>query len=356
MKNNKNIWFNIDKIIQIRQGVKFMLKSAIVGMGFIGNTHANAHMNVDNLELVAVVDMNEELGRKAAAKYSVKYYKDMQVMLQNEAVDIVDICVPTWLHEQCIELATRYKKHIICEKPITLNIESFDRIVDMVKKAGVRFMVAQVIRFWPEYARVTELYNTGVLGDVDMVYAGRLSEFPKWSTWHHIPEKSGGCLFDLSIHDLDYLRYLFGEVDCVYAVGHKSKTGCWDHVSSSITFKNGVNAIVEGTYEMFGGFPFTMSLRVHGSKSIVDYVLNAGHNLEDVDNARRQLYIYEQNNTPKKLCVEMYDAYQAEIRYFADCVANNKPNDKMSVESSRETLKLVLAVKDSLETGRKIIL
>lgn len=328
---------------------------AIIGSGFIGCAHAAAVNHSKTLTLAAICDVNEQAGKKAAAEHQCAWYADAEEMLKKEAIDIIDICLPTFLHEKFVLLAAQHKKAVICEKPITLTMESMDRMLKAVQDAGVPFMVAQVIRFWPEYAEIKKLYDAGKFGEVKMVYASRLAQHPNWAEWQKDPQKSGGGLFDLHLHDIDFLVYLLGAVDRVYAAGWKNKTGCWNHVTTSLTFKNGASAVAEGAYEMTEKFPFTMSLRVVGQERSADYKLIAGFNLEDVGSSIREAMLYENGSDPKKIPADTaLDAYQAELEYFADCVAAGKQPRIVSPDSSKEVLRVMLAIQSSLESGKAI--
>ena len=158
-----------------------MQKIALIGAGFIGAGHAAACSNSKILELTAICDVNEEVGKALADKHGCAFYTDAEEMLKECDIDIVDICVPTFLHKTNILLAAKYKKHIICEKPVTLTMEDMDEILGAVKRAGVKFMVAQVLRFWPEYVAIKEMYDAGDFGDVKMIYANRLAQHPNWT-------------------------------------------------------------------------------------------------------------------------------------------------------------------------------
>lgn len=332
-----------------------MLNIGVIGPGFIGGTHMAAINNSDKLNLVAVAGSNEEKGGKAAQEYNCKWYADPEEMIKEEDIDIVDICVPSFLHEKYVFLAAKYKKHIICEKPITLSVDSFDRMTNAAKEAGVYFMVAQVIRFWPEYKDIKKRYDAGEFGEIKMVYANRLCQHPVWTTWHHDPEKSGGGLYDLHLHDIDVMRYIFGPVKRVYAIGWQSKTGCWDHVITSLTFENGVNAAVEGAFDMTENYPFTMQFRIVGDGKSADYILSAGLNLEDVGSAARQEIIFETGKDPVQADVDINeDGYQNELEYFAGCIEDSKENTIAPLSQSREVLQILDAVKESLKTGRAV--
>ena len=334
-----------------------MQKIVIIGAGFIGGVHAQASANSEMLELTAICDTNEKVGTEAAKKFGCAFYSDAEKMLSEVEADIVDICVPTFLHKRNILLAVKHGKHIVCEKPITLTLEDMDEILDAVKKAGVQFMVAQVIRFWPEYVAIKKMYDNGDFGDVKMVYANRLAQHPNWTQWHKDPLNSGGGLFDLHLHDIDAVSFMFGQVERVYAVGWQSETGCYNHVVTTLTFKNGVRAVVEGAFDMTENYPFTMSFRLVGETKTAEYSMTAGFNLEDIASSRRDLFIFKNGKSPMKADIDVSeDAYQTELDYFAQCVEKGEALTVITPGQSREVIRIMLAIRESIKTGRVIAL
>lgn len=331
-----------------------MLNVAVIGTGYIGLLHAAAAFNSEKLNLVAVAERNEAAGRRAAEEYNCKWYADTEEMLQKEDIDIVDICLPTFLHEEYALLAARYKKHILCEKPVALSVESFDRMRDAARSAGVKMMVAQVVRFWEEYVDIKNRYDAGEFGKVKMAYAARLAQHPTWTAWMRNPEMSGGGLYDLHTHDIDYLRHIFGPAESVYAVGYKNEFGCWNHVVSSITFKNGVKAVAEGAYEMTENYPFKMNFRITGDDKTVEYDMRAGLNIKDGNGKRDELICETGKEAVVIAKVDYPDPYMAEVEYFADCVLNDVEPEMVPLEQSREVLLMLAAINKSLETGEVV--
>lgn len=328
-----------------------MLNVAIIGAGYIGLSHAAAALNSEKVNLVAIAERNEAVGKKAAEDYRCKWYADAEEMLQKEDIDIVDICLPTFLHEEYALLAARYKKHILCEKPVALSVDAFDRMCDAAKKAGVKMMVAQVCRFWDEYVDIKNRYDAGDFGKVKMAYAARLAQHPTWTAWMRNPEMSGGGLYDLHTHDVDIMRYMFGPCESVYAVGYKNDSGCWNHVVSSFTFKNGVKAVAEGAYEMTENYPFKMYFRITGDNLTCEYNLRAGLNIKDGNGTRSEL-VCKTGEEAELISTDNHsDGYRNEIEYFADCIVNDKEPEKMPLSESREVLQMLAAINRSLETG-----
>lgn len=332
-----------------------MLRIGLIGSGFIGAVHASAYQKMEKATLVAVADVNEIAGRKIADQFACHYYQQAEQMLQDEEIDVVDICLPTFLHEQYVELATKYHKHVLCEKPFGLSVDSCRRMQRLCEDAGVKLMVAQAARWTPEFAKAKELLNDGVLGAIHMVSSKRLSQPPAWTGWHKDPLKSGGGLYDLHVHNIDYLYDLFGEVESVYAVGWKSETGCWNHLMTNLVFKSGVRAVDEASLEMVGNYPFSIGLRIVGDNASLDYDFSGGANIENCETAKNTFALYEKQKPAQKVEVDNIDPYEAELIAFTNALINDQPVP-IAPEESVYVMSIVEAIKESLETGKVVFL
>ena len=197
------------------------------------------------------------------------------------------------------------------------------------------------------------MIDGGELGEIRYVYAARLSEHPNWGDWYRRPENSGGGLFDLHLHDVDFMIWTFGEVESVYAAGKKNAAGCWNYVSSILNFRNGISATVQGVIEMEKGYPFTMELRLVGSEKTFDYVMRTGDNLRSRDSALRVTRIYDDGAVTVP-SLEARDAYTVELEDFVGCVAENRESEWVRNEDVRKVLCTIEALRLSLESGEKV--
>lgn len=329
-----------------------MLKVGIVGTGFMARTHAEAYAQLGTVQVAGFTANNAERGQKVAAEFGGEYFAEYAAMLARDDIQIIDICAPTHVHESLVIQAAEAGKHIICEKPIALSLEEVDRMISATKRANVKFMVAQVLRFWPEYRLVKKIVEEGDLGPIHSISAGRLAQHPDWNPWFKVAEQSGGALFDIQVHDIDYLYHLLGPVESVYAIGHQSENGAWNHVVSNLNFKNGTRASVEGSAIMPDGFPFSTFLRVVGDKGAIDYRFTAGFNIENLDSADHHFQLFKQGESPEALKVEQENAFVEQLGYFVDCVLNDREPEFVKPDESRAVLEVMLAIKRSLETGQ----
>lgn len=327
----------------------------IVGTGVMGLTHAKAIKDSEVLNLHGFVGRNPEKTKKVADGFWVNAYTDLEEVLLKEDVDIVDICLPTYLHEYAVLMAIKYKKHIMCEKPFALSYELAERLSNEAKNAGVKMMVLQVVRFWPEYASIKNMIDKKVIGKIQNVYMNRLSTYPKYSDWFSDPSKSGGGLYDLNIHDLDYLYYLFGEVKSVYAIGRKNNMGGYDAVTTNIVFNRGITATVECNMDIKGEYPFTTCVRVIGDLGALEHNSTSRYN-DNFDNAKyNELILYKADRRPDKVEVSQYNPYQRQLEYFAECVIQDKHPQIIKMNDVVYVLRMIKAIEKSLDNNSVVV-
>jgi predicted dehydrogenase len=330
-----------------------MLRFGILGAGAMGNAHiggltANGSGNV---EYAAVCDADREKCDAFAARYGLEAYYDFEEMLADDTVDVVDLCLPSFMHEKFAVRAARAKKHILVEKPVAFTLEEARSIYDAGRENGVRVMTAQVLRFWPEYVKIRELIQGGELGEIITVYAGRLGQMPTWGEWYKDPDKSGETLMNLTLHDIDYVHSVLGEPKSVYSAGTKDECDNYNDVMNVFKFENGTNVLVDGSLRMTPGYPFTMHMRVLGTGGTVEFLYKAGENI-DAENSVSELTVYHDGDGGKQVEYESYDAYGREVQYFADCIESGKETETVTERSVLTVLRSVIKAKESLAANK----
>ena len=326
------------------------IKVILAGAGFMGKAHAKAYQQMDSAQVVAVVDPMEP-GKQLARELGVECIGSLPEALEQTDADMVDVCVPTFLHEEYVIPALAAGKAVLCEKPFALNGESARRMRDASREAGVPLMVAQPLRFWPEYVKLIEAWRGGELGEPIMTTAVRLSQPPAWAEWYQDPKLSGGGALDLHAHDVDMMVHIHGRVREVTAVGYKNDLGAWNHVISTLRFENGRVAVAEGGLEMSPGYPFTMGLRMVGTQATIEYLFKAGANLDETVENDPTLWKYCEEAAAEALEFEEADPYAAEIAYFVDCLQHAKPTDMVPIDESVHVLDVLMAIQRALESG-----
>lgn len=328
-----------------------MLNAAIIGPGNIAHTYMQALENSSKIKFTAALGRSIESTSAFAHKYNIKGYTDSAEMYNTENLDAVLICTPTFTHEDFVREAIENGVHVMCEKPFVLSADTADNLFSFAEEKGVRIMVMQVVRFWPENAYIKQLIDSGRAGEVTNVYANRLSAHPDWCSWHKDPQKSGGGLYDLHIHDIDYMYHLFGKVKSVYAVGMQTDTGCWNNVSTIMNFECGVKAVVEGFMDITGEWSFSTDIRINSKKMAIEYLNKRVYNSKATKEKVENLVIYHKYCAAEIANVPQYNPYRAEAEYFADCVAGDKPTDIVPCGDVVYVLRILSAIEKSLKTG-----
>jgi predicted dehydrogenase len=192
------------------------MRVGLVGAGFMGVTHA-AGWAETGADFVGIVAETTAEATALAKQYDLKIYPDLASMLPD--VDVVDICTPTHLHHEMTLQAAAAKKDIICEKPLGRTTAQAREMIEACRKAGVRLLVAHVVRFFTEYAMAKASVVRGEVGKPGVMRLNRGSFRPKKpaGNWFLDETKSGGILMDLMIHDFDYARWVAGDVESVFA-------------------------------------------------------------------------------------------------------------------------------------------
>ena len=311
-----------------------MLKVGLVGVGGISGAHIPAWEEMADAELVALCDIRSERMEKFEDK---RRYTDFDEMLANEELDILDICLPTYLHADFAVKAMEKGINVITEKPISLKEEDIDRVYKTAEKNNVKFMVAQVLRFWPEYELLKEIYDTKKYGKLLSGTMTRLGCYPKWSWdgWMMDEKRSGLVPFDLHIHDLDFMVYAFG----MPKVAHQYRSKLPDQDFISISYDFGDFQINSEASWYATSYPFTAEFRFQFEDAVV--ANENGKMLIHLRDDQKIDLSEDAEGETGDINLPKSDAYANEIRYFADCVINNTPVEKVRSEELRCVLNIL---------------
>jgi len=303
-----------------------MLKVGLVGVGGISGAHIPAWDGMADAELVAVCDVRPKQMEKYADK---RRYTDLDEMLENEQLDILDICLPTYLHADAAIKAMNKGIHVLCEKPISLKEEDVGRVYAAAKENNVKCMVAQVLRFWPAYEQLKQMYDSGVYGKLLSGVMSRLGCIPSWSWdgWMQDEKRSGLTPFDLHIHDLDFMVYAFGKPSDVTT--HRQKRPDQDYFCATYRFDGGFFIHAEASWYA-GAYPFGATFRFQFEKAVVE--LKDGKLTAYQHTGEKVSLDGDDGKTTDVLGLPSTNAYANEIRYFADCVINDTAVEKVKSE------------------------
>lgn len=311
-----------------------MLKVGLVGVGGISGAHIPAWEKMEDVKLTAICDIRRERMEPYPDK---RHYEDLDSMLEKEDLDILDICLPTYLHADCAIKAMEKGIHVLCEKPISLLQEDVERVYSVARKMNVNFMVGQVLRFWPEYMLLKELYDTQRYGKLLSGYMSRVSQTPPWSwdNWMKEEKRSGLVPFDLHIHDLDFLVYAFGKPEKVNS--NRMKRPEQDCINAVYEYPEFYIETESAWYA--GAYPFSAKYRFQFEKAVVSFENSKCIIYED--NGQITELKEEDTGDTGAINLPKSDAFGNEIRYFTDCVQKKKFPEKIKSEELSTVLEIL---------------
>jgi predicted dehydrogenase len=334
-----------------------MLKIGIVGFGFMGRMHLSAWKTLANAEVVALCDArspealfkgdaggNIEGAASGQEGASLPCYPDLKSMLANETLDAISITLPTYLHADTSIQALQAGVHVLCEKPMALTLADCDRMIAAAEASDRILQIGHCIRFWPEYMLARQMVQDGRYGALRAATLRRLGSRPDWSQdqWLLNTQRSGGMALDLHIHDTDYVLHLLGTPKAV-----RSFTAPPDD-AFIVTHYLYDQAVVtaEGSWAMTCSFGFLMAFTLVLERATLVYDCTRSPALQ----------IHPADGETQVPEVPEGDGYLHEIAHFVQRIQGEHPESIITLEDSREAIRIVQAEIESVAQARDIIL
>ncbi len=336
-----------------------MIRVGVVGLGFMGNMHAKNYQALEDVKLAAICDIDQNKLKGTAGTAGniegaeepldltdVELYTDYEKILTEAKLDAVSITLPTYMHRDFTVKALEAGVNVLCEKPMALNLQQCDEMIAAAEKIGKILQIGHCIRFWPEYAKTKEIIDSGEHGRVIAATFQRLSLTPTWSwdNWLLTGKRSGGALMDLHIHDSDFVQYVFGIPRAVHSRAAKGPSGDFDHVMTQYIYDDEKVITAEGGFVMTPSFGFEMSFNIILEKATIVYDCTREPAFKICPPEGDAL-------TPK---VESGDGYSREIAHFVKAVQGQKVPEITTPAQSLNSVKLILAERESAQSGKEI--
>lgn len=332
-----------------------MVRSCIIGFGGIAQGHRAAYANLEKqgiAKLVGVYDIDpEQFTRKITInidtgeqeKLDIHFYTDLEEMLEKEKPDMIDICVPSFLHADYAVQMLERGYHVQCEKPMALNYADCKRMLAAAEKSGKELMIGQILHFFWEYDYLKNAVDDGRFGKVLAASFSRLSSPPRWAweNWFMDYERSGGAMTDLHIHDVDMVRYLFGEPKAVSCQAQSFLSGN-DTCFTNFYYESKMPVHATGDWNLWG-VEFKAGFRVTFEKAVLV-----------MDGSGLTVYPADYSEPWKP---ENHDpiGFDAEIGYFAGVIEGKYKNTKNPAWSAAKSIKLVEAMRKSAAEGGVVV-
>ncbi|MFT5285754.1 MAG: putative dehydrogenase [Planctomycetota bacterium] len=325
----------------------------IIGLGFMGRTHAAAYADANRAgfpnRLVAVYDRKPGAASKTDAPKGnlesgdpqehlftgehVRQYASPLELLSDPNVELVSICTPTETHVELAIAALQAGKHVLVEKPIALSSDQVVHLAEAAREAKTLCMPAMCMRFWPSWSWLKQAIDAKTFGAVQSAEFRRLGAQPNWSPeFYKDPERTGGALFDLHVHDADFVRWCFGAPDSVTSIG------TLDHVITTYHYPNGPQSVIaEGAWVKDADFEFQMR-----------YSVVFEHATADFDLGRDTPLLLDRDRNSEVIELESGTGYDGEIRHLLQACRAKSPELHATIDDAVQLTRMLEAERANL--------
>ena len=341
------------------------MRVAIVGYGGMGGWHAKHLLASDVAELAGIWDIKPSQ-REKAISLNIHVYESYEDLLADKTVELVTVATPNDVHEELAIQALNAGKNVICEKPVTMTVESLDRMIAAAERNGVRFTTHQNRRWDVDYLAMKKVHDSGEIGKVINIESRVHGSRGIPGDWRQEKKYGGGMLYDWGIHLIDQMLMIFGfdQVDSVYCIAdYLTNKEVDDGFRLDINFKNGARATVEIGTTNFIAMPRFYLRAENGTAMIADW--------KDETKVVKCTKQYEGNVIPVQTAAgltktmaprneittetytipcpasDVHDYY----RHYINAIRTGTEQD-VTYEQMRTDLRVILAAFESIETGK----
>lgn len=332
----------------------------VIGLGFMGMVHLRSYRNIPGARIVAVADAykkpvdgvlpgvggNITDGDAIPLEADTRVYDSWQELIADPNVDLVDICLPTAAHVEVSVAALRAGKHVVCEKPMARTSAQCREIVEAAAASPGHFMPAMCIRFWPGWDWLKQSIDNQAYGKLLAARFRRVSSPPGWSRGSYFKGgESGGALFDLHIHDTDFIQYSLGRPLSVSSTGITRFSGAIDHIVTDYEVACGAVVTAEGSWIMTEGYPFTMVYTANFERATAEF---------DISRGPDALRLHEEGAEARTIDLGENDGYTAELRHMIEALQNDRAPTTVTAEDGLSAVEICEAEEASATTRQRV--
>jgi len=342
------------------------VRIGIVGSKFAAALHVQAYRKNLYAQVVAAASPGPRLPDFCREYGISSFYSDYHDMLEKAELDVVDVCVPNFLHKEVTVAAAESGRHVITEKPMATTLEDADAMLEACAKNNVKLMYAEDWIFAPALQRARKICAEGAIGEILYIKAKETHSGSHSRFAQTIEFCGGGSMIHLGIHPVGFVNW-FKEAEVVEVVGktsgggkqnlkHRSMEG-EDWAVGILTFDDGTFALVEGNYVTEGGLDDTVE--IYGTEGVVKIDISQGSPIS-VYSSGGYGYAIEKADTTKGWTRPAVDeerslGYWDEISHFVDCVRlDEEPMSGVRGQDGRAALKIVMAIYESARSGESV--
>ncbi len=345
-----------------------MIRVGIAGIGFMGMIHYLAYEKLRGVKVAALCETQRERldGDWRAIKGNfgpagtmmdlsgIAKYEQLEAMLADPNIDVVDICLPPAAHASIAIAALKAGKHVFSEKPISLNVSDATKMVKAAEAAGKQLMIGQVLPFFPEYAFAYKAATSGKYGKLLGGHFKRIISDPKWLKDFYNPDKVGGPMLDLHVHDAHFIRLMCGMPKNVTSCG-RMRGEVAEYFSSQFSFED-PSLVVSATSGVIHqqGRGFSAGYEIHFEKATLLYDFSVIDGQPELSMPLTVLKANGKVERPTMKSADPVDAFVDELAEAAKTVKHNRPSPLLDGQLARDAVLLCQKQTESIRKRRTV--
>lgn len=340
------------------------VRFGIIGSGFVADIHAQALARTPGTRITAVASPRADRVQEFAHRFGIpRWYTDFRELVQDSDVDVVTLCLPNYLHCEATLAAADARKHVICEKPLCMNLAEADRMIAACRAAGVLLLYAEELCFAPKYVRAKQLVDEGALGRVYLVKQSEKHAGPHADWFWNVELSGGGVLQDMGCHGVEFARWVLGRPRITAVTAHcgtyvhGERTRGDDNAVLIVEFENQAMALIEESWTRLGGMDDRAE--IYGTHGVTYADLLHGSSLETYSETGYG-YAVEKASSTRGWSFTMFEelwnyGFPQEMHHFAECV-RGRVRPEVTGEDGRAVLEVLFAAYESAASGRRVSL
>jgi UDP-N-acetyl-2-amino-2-deoxyglucuronate dehydrogenase len=334
------------------------MRVAIIGTGAIAAKHAQAYKNI-GYHLTACTDRTPERGRKFAETWGAEFVAAPEELAARADVDFLDVCTFPAYRFAAVELGARYKKHVLVQKPMAVDLETAARMMAVARDAGIQLGVVSQHRFDDSVLFLKRAITAGRLGEI--LEADAYVKWYRSAEYYARPVKGswvgegGGALISQAIHQVDVLLYLIGAVEEVFGYWHLGalhKIESEDLVCAVMRYASGASGVIQAATALWPGYPERYEIHGTQGSAIITGDQLTTWDVQDDSGEPAPIAQQAKSGASDPMAISLAP-FERQLADFGEACKAGRPAASSGIEGYR-ALQLVRSIYDSCNEARKV--
>jgi predicted dehydrogenase len=314
------------------------MKVGILGIGF-GKVHAGIYTRLPNVEIAGIFGRTPQKLQEVHDEFKIPVTTEIDDLITDPTIDMIDVCLPTALHKEYVVKALQHQKHVFCETPVTYTIEDAEEMKQAAEQCQKRVFVNLFLKFSDPHKYAFDTIQAANLGKPLVVTAYQKTP-PHWGNMN-----MNQLVQDFMLHNFDFVTELLGRPQEVAANGIATENS---HVVSTLKYPEGLS-VIESSTLLPWKFPFGLGFTVVCASGTITFEGLFG------EETVQRLMLYT-NESAEAIALPAHDEYEEALKHVVACIEDNTPRSPLSIDAAIESLRIVVATKESLQKGGSVTL